>query len=200
MLLRTSIGKANLLEGKKREDCLRDDSCILCQFMMRKHLKVEEVQDHLGIWDKGCLVYTPWHPLASRHKHTCTFALTRTHKQISHPSANSTHSPGPSGEKQSFPLQLNLKLTIIESARSREFIEFHSTTLFLLFLFCFLYCWILFYGVLCLIHCENGWNKCRCVSIYYFLSHLFFVNMVTDLLPLQEGCAMIRHGKGNSKV
>lgn len=52
---------------------------------------------------------------------------------MSHSCSKSTHSPGPGSSKQSFPLQLNSDLTIIECVLSTEFIEFYFTAVFSLF-------------------------------------------------------------------
>lgn len=126
-------------------------SCVsLC---WKVDLKREEVQVHPGIKNRGCLSYTQTsvniHTQTHPYSHTNTHKLMHTMlKQISHPGTESTHSPSPSSKKQSFPLQLNSGLTIIKSSLSSDFIEFHFTAVFLLFLFSFFwYCCILFHCV-----------------------------------------------------
>lgn len=135
-----------------------ETACVsLCR---EDDMKGEEVQVHPGIKHWGCLAHTQTsvhiHTHTQTHPPHRTNTHSRTHtrcpnKCLTQAASQPVH-PAQAVKKQSFPLQLNSSLTIIESALSSEFIEFHFTAVFLLFFyflfytaaFCFIGCVLMF--------------------------------------------------------
>lgn len=104
---------------------------------------------------------------------------------MSHPCSKSTHSPGPGSKKQSFPLQLNSGLTIIECVLSTEFIEFYFTAVLSLFAVYLLYSCALLYRMCLYVWYRGttcGINLVLCCETSALLMHCLWRSEGVSLL------------------